>query len=236
MALTRADLENDVLRKNYARSGRGLPLVSEAEFLASFEHALEPLRHGAEPWIFGYGSLIWNPLFRYAERLPAVVHGFHRSFCLWSRMGRGTPEKSGLVLGLDRGGCCHGVAFRLDPDEARHELALLWRREMVLGSYTPRWLQVTINGSGGREVKALAFVVNRHHPHYAGRLPLTALVETIATARGAFGSSAEYLFQTVDCLIAQGICDSRLARLREQVLAYRPPQPLLADCPETAVP
>lgn len=236
MALTRADLENDVLRKNYAQSGRGLPLVSEAEFHASFERALEPLRHGAEPWIFGYGSLIWNPLFRYAERLPAVIHGFHRSFCLWSRMGRGTPEKSGLVLGLDRGGCCHGMAFRLAPDEARHELALLWRREMVLGSYTPRWLQVTINGSDGREVKALAFIVNRHHPHYAGKLPLAALVETIATAHGAFGSSAEYLFQTVDCLIAQGICDSRLARLREQVLAYRPPQPLPADCPETAAP
>lgn len=236
MALTRADLENDVLRKNYAQSSHGLPLVSEAEFHASFERALEPLRHGADPWIFGYGSLIWNPLFRYTERLPAVIHGFHRSFCLWSRIGRGTPEKSGLVLGLDRGGCCHGMAFRLNRGEARHELALLWRREMVLGSYSPRWLQAVINGSSGREVKALAFVVNRDHPHYAGKLPLTALIETIATARGAFGSSAEYLCQTVDCLIAQGIRDSRLARLREQVLAYRPPQPLLADCPETTVP
>jgi cation transport protein ChaC len=236
MALTRADLENDVLRKNYAQSSHGLPLVSEAEFHASFERALEPLRHGADPWIFGYGSLIWNPLFRYTERLPAVIHGFHRSFCLWSRIGRGTPEKSGLVLGLDRGGCCHGMAFRLNRSEARHELALLWRREMVLGSYSPRWLRAAINGSSGREVKALAFVVNRDHPHYAGKLPLTALIETIATARGAFGSSAEYLCQTVDCLIAQGIRDSRLARLREKVLAYRPPQPLLADCPETTVP
>jgi cation transport protein ChaC len=208
-------------------------MVSEAEFHASFECALEPLRQGAAPWVFGYGSLIWNPLFRYVERLPAVVHGFHRSFCLWSRMGRGTPEKSGLVLGLDRGGCCHGMAFRLDADEARHELALLWRREMVLGSYTPRWLPVTIQGADGREVKALAFVVNRCHPHYAGKLPLAAIVETIATARGAFGSSAEYLFQTVDCLLAQGIRDSRLARLREQVIAYQP-QPLPLDCPETA--
>lgn len=216
MALTRADLENDVLRKSFVRLHRDLPALPDSEFNASLGAVLAALGPSAECWVFAYGSLIWNPLFRYVERRPATVHGFHRCFCLRSRMGRGTPERPGLVLGLDRGGRCHGIAFRIARAEAEHELTLLWRREMVLGSYSPRWVKVR---ASEEPLRALAFVVNRRHPHYAGKLPAETIVATLAEAHGKFGSGADYLLQTVDCLARNGIRDARLEALRERLLA-----------------
>jgi glutathione-specific gamma-glutamylcyclotransferase len=229
MGLTREDLENDVLRKSYEHSTQGLPLVPPAEFERSLERILATGTPGEDTWVFGYGSLIWNPLFHHVERQPATVHGFHRSFCLRSRMGRGSVEQPGLVLGLDFGGCCHGVAFRIAAEHTRHELTLLWRREMVLGSYAPRWVKVRAEG---RALRALAFVVNHAHPHYAGKLAPETVVSTLASARGKFGSGADYLFQTVDCLIANGIHDPHLVALRERVLAATGGTPQHIECPE----
>ena len=229
MALTREDLENDVLRKSYERTTHGLPLVPQAEFESSLERILVAGTPGHDVWVFGYGSLIWNPLLEHVERLAATVHGFHRRFCLRSRMGRGSIEQPGLVLGLDFGGCCHGVAFRIAAERARHELTLLWRREMVLGSYAPRWVRVR---AGGRTLRALAFVVNHDHPHYAGKLPEEMVVSTLASAHGRFGSGADYLYQTVDCLIANGIHDPHLIALRERVLAAAGGEHRRIGCPE----
>ena len=124
---------------------------------------------GAGWWVFAYGSLLWNPLFPFAESRPATLRGLHRRFCLYSLASRGTPEQPGLVLGLDRGGACTGVIYRLPAPVAMDELHLLWRREMVLGAYRPRWVCVR---SGEREIHALTFVVRRAHPQYAGRLTL----------------------------------------------------------------
>lgn len=229
MGLTREDLENDVLRKSYEHTTHGLPLVPAAEFDRSLECILAAGESGKDLWVFGYGSLIWNPLFHHVERIPATVHGFHRSFCLRSRMGRGSIEKPGLVLGMDFGGCCHGIAFRIAAQYARHELTLLWRREMVLGSYAPRWVKMR---AGKRGLRALAFVVNHDHPHYAGKLPPETVVSTLASAHGKFGSGADYLYQTVDCLIANGIHDPHLVALRERVLAATGGAHERVECPE----
>ena len=133
MALTRADLEKDLLREAFRRAHPGIPVLSDADQEASLRRVLEEHPAGADVWIFGYGSLVWNPLVHHEERRVARLHGFHRSFCLWSHVNRGSMQKPGLVLGLDTGGSCRGVAFRVAHDKVPAELRLLWRREMVLG-------------------------------------------------------------------------------------------------------
>ncbi len=215
MGLTREDLENDVLRKSYEHLRHDVPLVPEDEFHASLENLLAGWNPARDLWVFGYGSLIWNPLFKFVEHKLAGIHGFHRCFCLRSRLGRGSVDKPGLMLGLDFGGCCNGVAFRIAARDVRHELKLMWRREMVLGSYAPRWVKAR---AGSKPLRAIAFVVNHAHPHYAGKLPLKTIIATLASAHGKFGSGADYLYQTVDCLAAHGIHDTHLTALRDQVM------------------
>jgi cation transport protein ChaC len=216
MALTREDLENDVLRKSHSERAHPLPVLPEQELDASLERLLAAQSRVRDVWVFAYGSLIWNPLFRFSERRLARIHGFHRSLCLRSRLGRGTVDRPGLVLALDYGGSCAGVAFRIAAAQARAELKLLWRREMVLGSYAPRW--VTARSAKG-SVQAIAFVVNRAHPHYAAKLPERTILQTLASASGRFGTCAEYLQETVAGLERCGIRDPRLAALAQALRA-----------------
>ena len=227
--LTREDLENDALRKNRAQDFNSLPLVPEEEFNASLERVLDAWNPRHDLWVFCYGSLIWNPLFHYVERKNVTLHGFHRKFCLSSRHGRGSVEQPGLMLGLDFGGCCNGVALRIAANKVRHELTLVWRREMAIGSYTPRWITAR---AGKRKIRAIAFVVNHAHPHYAGKLPIGTITKTLATAKGKFGSGADYLYQTVDCLAKHGIRDSYLSRLRDQVMKLTHGVHHPMECPE----
>jgi cation transport protein ChaC len=179
---------------------------------------------GAGWWVFAYGSLLWNPLFPFAESRRASVHGLHRRFCLLSLASRGTPDAPGLVLGLDRGGSCRGVAYRLPAPLAMDELHLLWRREMVTGAYLPRWLHVDCDG---RAQIALGFVVRRDHAQYTPKLTIDEQAEVIARASGAFGSSADYLERTRVSLATHGIVDLYLERLAARVAA----RALVADTP-----
>jgi len=229
MGLTRQDLENDTLRRSYEHVRHTVPLVPENEFHASLERILDDWNPAYGLWVFGYGSLIWNPLFKFVEHELATIHGFHRCFCLRSRLGRGSVDKPGLMLGLDFGGCCSGVAFHIAADKARHELTLIWRREMVLGSYAPRWVTAR---AGKRKLRAIAFVVNHAHPHYTGKLPLDTIIKTLATAHGRFGSGADYLYQTVDCLADHGINDTYLAWLRVEVMKATGGVHHPIECPE----
>jgi cation transport protein ChaC len=147
----------------------GLPRrLGRAEVKASLHRALERWNGASPVWVFGYGSLIWKPELVYDRRLTARVHGYHRRLCLWSRVNRGTPECPGLVAGLDRGGSCAGVVYRVPPHEVRRQFERLWEREMFMGSYAPRWLHC--RAADGTSVSALAFVVRRDVPNYAGRL------------------------------------------------------------------
>ena len=227
--LTREDLENDILRKTYESVKHSVVVVPDDEFRASLAHILAGWTPAQDLWIFGYGSLIWNPLFKFVERRRVSVHGFHRSFCLRSRLGRGSVENPGLMLGLDFGGSCRGVAFRIAAAQVQHELTLVWRREMILGSYAPRWVAAR---AGNQAVRAIAFIVNHAHPHYAGKLPLDTVIKTLATAHGKFGSGADYLYQTVDCLANHGIHDSYLFKLRELVMKATHGVHHPIECPE----
>jgi cation transport protein ChaC len=183
----------------------------------SMEESIGRRKRGAAVWIFGYGSLMWNPGLDYDVRRVATIYGYHRNFCLWSRINRGTPERPGLVLTLERGGSCRGLAFRLRKEVADAQLLELWKREMSLGSYFPRWLDCH---SGGDTFRALGFVVNRTCTGYAGKLPLDTIVQAISTGRGKFGSSAEYLFRTDATLAEHGIRDPRVRQLVDRVRAH----------------
>ncbi len=227
--LTREDLENDTLRKNREQHLKSLPLIPDAEFNASLERILAGWNPAEDLWVFGYGSLIWNPLFHHTGREKVTVHGFHRSFCLRSRHGRGSVEEPGLMLGLDFGGCCKGMALRIPASEVRHELTLVWRREMAIGSYAPRWVSAD---AVTQKIRAVAFIVNHAHPHYAGKLPVETVAKTLATAKGRFGSGADYLYQTVDCLEKHGIRDSYLTMLRERVMKLTHGVHHPIECPE----
>lgn len=191
------------------------PHRSDAELEASLAEVLAGRAPDRPIWVFGYGSLIWNPAFLYAERTVALVRGWHRRFCLWMPRSRGTPDYPGLMLALDRGGCCRGVAFRLDERAAAEELLLLWRREMLSGAYHARWVGArTAEG----DVRAIVFVANRSHSRFTGALPPAEVAERLALAHGARGSCADYFFKTVDHLAALGFHDASLERLRDGVI------------------
>jgi cation transport protein ChaC len=217
--LCRSDLEMGRMRELYAAAVDEDRALNDEQLSASLAATLARKPKGAGWWIFAYGSLLWNPLFPVAEMRPARLRGLHRRFCLWSLAARGTPERPGLVLGLERGGSCLGVAMRLPAPLALDELHLLWRREMVVGSYVPSW--VTLD-AGGRTLHALTFVVRRDHPQYAGKLSLAQQADVFSCAGGAFGTCADYLERTRVALVAHGIVDPYLEALAAEVANRSP--------------
>ena len=194
---------------------------TDAERNASLQAALGGATPGEDVWLFGYGSLMWNPAFHFAERRAGRVHGFLRRYCMWSAGGRGTPQQPGLTLALDRGGSCHGIAFRIEADKAREELEVVWAREMVGGSYRARWVTLQSGHSSDGPVRALTFVVNRDHPRYAGDIPRDVATAYLATAAGPLGSCAEYLTNTVSHLDELGIVDTQMHGLLDGVRSFR---------------
>ena len=210
----RSVLEKDGVRQAVRDAGHGHLLMSDEDVAASLAATLATHPKGKPIWVFGYGSLIWNPLLEYAERCRARVRGYHRGFYIWSKINRGTPEIPGLVLALNSGGSCQGVAYRMHDDRFAAELAILWRREMVAGTYMPKWINADI---GGKTVRAIAFVVNRSKPGYAGRLEDGQIVAIARRAHGAYGSCADYLINTANSLEVAGIADPRLSRLAKLV-------------------
>ena len=210
MAITRETLADGTFLARIAAADPSLPLLSEAERAASLRQTFGDRLGRDDIWVFGYGSLIWNPSFHFAERRLAQLVGWHRQFCLWTPIGRGTPERPGLMLGLERGGSCRGVAFRIEAAAAPQELDLLWRREMLSGAYCPRLMRAAT--PEGR-IEAVAFTINRTHQRYAGALPEEKVVEALAHAKGMNGACCDYLFNTVEHLGELGIHDARLQHL-----------------------
>jgi len=158
-----------------------------------------------EFWVFGYGSLMWNPGFAFEERLPARAFGFRRSLCVWSHVHRGTPDHPGLVLGLDRGGSCRGVAFRVSLDKREDVLDYLRRRELVTSVYLERVLPVSL--SDGRLARAVGYVVDRGHMQYAGALAVERAAEVVRSSVGQSGPNDAYVFNTLAHLKEMGIRD-----------------------------
>jgi len=198
----------------------------EASLRATLASRPEPR---GDIWLFGYGSLIWNPTVQFEEQQVVCVPGWHRCFCLTAFAGRGTPENPGLLLGLDRGGRCIGVAYRLAEAIAEKELRLLWHREMISGSYVPLWIPAYTR-EGKRLGHVIAFTINHAAPGYAGNLDEAEIVRRLATAHGELGSAAEYLFQTLDGLRSLGIHDELMEKLAVRVAEELTPSPHEQDC------
>jgi cation transport protein ChaC len=188
------------------------PQLTDEQLAHSLDSTME-LHKGGPVWLFAYGSLIWRPECAAVERRRARIHGYHRGLYLWSHEHRGTPEQPGLVFGLDRGGSCSGFAFRLPDEHLRDSLVALWKREMPYPSYRPHWLNCRLDD--GSKVQALGFVLERHLPSYAGNLPDNLLTQILANASGRFGTTREYVEQTISALRTHAMPDRNLeARIK----------------------
>lgn len=189
----------------------GTVMLSDEAIQADLDATLATHPVEEDVWLFGYGSLMWNPAMEFAERRPGTVRGWHRRFCLWMHGGRGTLDNPGLMMALEPGGSCAGMLFRIHAAEARHELLLPWRREMFTGAYRSRWVTAMSNEG---PVRAATFVVNRAHSRYAGKLDDALVAARLATAAGALGSCAAYLSETLGALQSLGLRDRALERLQ----------------------
>ncbi|WP_020187322.1 gamma-glutamylcyclotransferase [Methylopila sp. 73B] len=162
-------------------------------------------------WVFAYGSLMWRPGFAFVEQSPATVDGYHRALCIASHRHRGTPERPGLVLGLDEGGSCQGIAFRVDAAHVPGALAYLRERELVTHVYRETLLPTRLDGD--RTVQALAYVVDQEHPQYVGLLPPEETLARVRCSVGAAGPNPDYVLNTVRELERLGVTDPTLAWL-----------------------
>ena len=194
--------------------------LNDAEIQASLEETLGS-RGDKDLWLFAYGSLMWKPDFAHVEHVTARVQGYHRSFCLWQRRYRGNRVNPNLMLALDAGGSCCGVAYRVAAPDVETKVASTWRRELVGNGYRPRW--VSARTDRGR-VKAITFVANRDNDErYTGRLPDDVVARYIAEACGEKGSGAEYLLETVLAMERLRLHDARLWRLQRLVAGHLSP-------------
>lgn len=166
-------------------------------------------------WVFGYGSLMWNPGFPHAERRASTLPGFHRAFCIYSQHYRGTPERPGLVLGLDRGGECRGVAFRIAPSDWDEVIAYLDERELIGYAYQPNRLTVTFDD--GATAMAHTYTADRTHTHFAGGLTVADSAKLILRAEGIAGTNRDYAIKVIQELESRAYLDVHLHELLERV-------------------
>ena len=172
-----------------------------------------------EFWVFGYGSLMWNPGFEFVERSQALIYGYRRSLCVHSWVHRGTQENPGLVLGLDRGGSCRGMAFRIAREKWDEVIDYLRARELVTNVYLERCVPLQL--VGGRIAQAVAYVVDRTHTQYAGALDAFAAARVVNEAQGQSGPNDAYVFNTLTHLDEMGIRDHRLEQVVREVERLR---------------
>jgi glutathione-specific gamma-glutamylcyclotransferase len=191
-----------------------IPLMPQDAIDASHAQTFADVETAEDVWLFGYGSLMWNPDIAFAERRTARLRGWHRRFCLWQWRFRGSRERPGLMMALDRGGSCVGAAFRIVGPDAATKLGKTWRREMIGMAYRPIWVGLeTTDGP----VSAVTFVADRRSHRYAGRRSIAEEAALIAQACGHVGPSATYLLETWRHCEEIGIRDPMLRALQSKV-------------------
>jgi glutathione-specific gamma-glutamylcyclotransferase len=164
-------------------------------------------------WVFAYGSLMWRPNFQFSERAHALLEGAHRALCIYSVVHRGVHRAPGLVLGLDRGGRCEGVAYRVPGSLAKETRAYLHRRENVTNTYLAATKPVKLLDGSHRTVPALCYIANRCHPQYARDMPPERQAYLVRRSTGASGANIDYVVNTVEHLRELGVHDERLEQL-----------------------
>ena len=208
--LTRDSILSGKIHEIVKEEDSSMRLLTEEERKESLLSMFNDRKIDQDVWIFGYGSLIWNPAIHFERKDIMTIYGFHRKFCLKTYLGRGNKEAPGLVLALDHGGSCRGIAFKIPAKIAAHELEIIWRREMLSGSYIPKWLNGKIKGIS---VKALGFVINKQEDRYIGDLTDVETAALISKASGFLGTCSEYLINTSEHLEDLGIPDNKLSNL-----------------------
>jgi glutathione-specific gamma-glutamylcyclotransferase len=168
-------------------------------------------------WVFAYGSLMWRPGFDFLDRVPARLTGLHRALCVFSFVHRGTPERPGLVLGLDRGGMCRGIAYRVAAASRAQTIAYLRGREQVTTVYVETMRQIELEDRTRRRVRALCYIVDRSHVQYAGRLTLAESLRHVRQGHGQSGPNRDYVLETVRALEALGYRESDLHLLAQRL-------------------
>jgi cation transport protein ChaC len=194
----------------------GVRLRSDEELQESLEQTLREHPPGDDLHVFGYGSLMWNPALHVVDSQLALVQGWHRRFCIRTLMARGSVERPGAMLALDRGGACVGMLMRIAAPRVRDELKLLWQREMLTGSYDVRWVNATARGG---KLRALTFVARPDHERYIGALPVQDVAGLIRTGEGILGSTRSYFELTLQTLARLRVRDRGIERLRRAVQA-----------------
>jgi cation transport protein ChaC len=190
---------------------RAAAVGSKSDMDANFDHAAEDF------WVFGYGSLMWRPGFAFVERAPARVVGLHRSLCVYSFVHRGTPEKPGLVLGLDRGGACRGIAYLVAAKDRANVLSYLRAREQVTAVYRETVRVIWLAGKPERRVDAVCYLADHSHPQYAGRLTLDQQLHYVLQGHGKSGADRDYVLEATAALEALGVRDRDLHLLAERL-------------------
>ncbi len=201
---------------------RGMPEpMSEQEREQSRQAVLATITSGEDLWLFGYGSLMWNPAITVSESRIARIAEHTRRFCLTLSLGRGVPERPGLMLALDYepGTICTGIAHRILNRDLDSETKVLWYREMISGAYKAQWLMGEF--PDGSRCRMLSFVVRRDHARYERGLPQSEQVRRIAEAEGVLGTNRDYLYRTAEFLISRDIAEEWLVELAEDVRNYR---------------
>jgi glutathione-specific gamma-glutamylcyclotransferase len=168
-------------------------------------------------WVFAYGSLMWRPGFDFLDRVPARLIGLHRALCVFSFVHRGTPERPGLVLGLDRGGMCRGIAYRVTAASRTQTIAYLRGREQVTTVYVETMRQIELENRARQRVRALCYIVDRSHVQYAGRLTLAESLHHVRQGHGQSGPNRDYVLETVRALEALGYRESDLHLLAQRL-------------------
>ena len=222
--MTPHKMDRDAISKgafiDIMREGERLGLftiASKRERRATLNQILEARPKSSGIWVFGYGSLMWNPAMNVTDKRLGRVYGLHRCYRISSPIGRGMPENPGLTLCLDQGGSVTGMALRLDRKSEEEELSILWDREMITGAYNARW--VTVMTEDG-PVPAITFVANRDHPRYVDKQSNDKIVKTLAIAEGCLGTAHDYLKQTICELGKLGWHATELHALEKRVSRY----------------
>ena len=184
----------------------------------------------SEFWVFAYGSLIWNPAIEYEEKIKCILPGYHRSFCFWTVLGRGCEDQPGLMMGLEPGGECNGIAYRLNNENLHTEVDILFRREMISYIYKPTWTTAHCvpngngNGNGNKTIDVLTFVVDEQNERFCDDIDEQTLIHAIATAAGPLGRNCDYLYQLMEHLEEIGFTDQSMSDIANKVRAYQSTQ------------
>ena len=219
MSLTRDSIRSGYVSEMIQKAGLADECQTEDQLRESVASILRSQPEKGPVWIFGYGSLLWNPAFHFVDRRYCRLNGYHRSFCLKSLIGRGTPETPGLMLALKGGGNCEGIALQVEPKNLEEELFILWSREMPMKSYTPSWVELRTEQE--ERFYGVAFLSNPDHPRYLESVSEEESLHLLGTGQGHLGTASEYLFNTVEHLAELNIHDAAMSDLAEKVRNYQ---------------